>query len=371
MFISLTSTAQVLRRNYSVALTHVRGGLYIVNEYQDLALASSQETLIPFKPLIRAFARLERQVCEIWQRVPTPNLKLTRMQEMKGYYEYGTPLPSPAPQFDTFDDAWNSLGQRWNALNDWGAKAQDVGSASTDAAALLQQQQKLFNDFSEWEMAFSEIKNKKGSLTQREKCVSALLDCHLLLAKQVLKTATETGEMAWDQTVEDFGRVVDLCRVIIEAEVGLTNTQNEQSCIVSRSQRYIPKSTESNRPEMPWVAFDMGLMPVLFHVVWKCRDARIRLNVINLLERYPRLEFLWDGLLVARIARSIDVIERQCTRLEEAAANGASVDDIPSWTRVLRVDVALSTSAREANIMYTRMEEGGIDTIQINETITW
>jgi hypothetical protein len=112
-------------------------------------------------------------------------------------------------------------------------------------------------------------------------------------------------------------------------------------------------------------------MPVLFHVVWKCRDARIRMNAIKILERYPRLEFLWDGILVARIARSIDMIERQGGTLEEAAMRRASADEIPHWTRVFDLAVDLSTSAREAKLTYTRMEKGSLRVIRIDETLTW
>jgi hypothetical protein len=289
---------------------------------------------------------------------------------MDGYYEYDTPLPSPAPHFDTFDDAWTALGQRWNALNMWGERAQDTVNGDLNAVEHIRQQQKLSNDFSGWESGFRTLRNMERPFTRREKCVSSLLECHLILAKQVLKTTPQIGEMIWDQTVEEFAEVVKLCRSVVDTEVGPTSTQEEQSSEVLRLQRYIPMNS-TNRPEMPWVAFDMGIMPVLFHVVWKCRDARVRLNAIKILEQYPRLEFLWDGLLVARIARSIDMIERQGGQLEEAAARGSSVDEIPSWTRVLNMDVAMGTDVREVNLTYTRMEREGTDVVRINETITW
>jgi hypothetical protein len=366
----LTSTLQTLRRNYNVAITHIQGGLDIVTEYRDRVLNFPHDTLIPFKPLIRAFARLERQICEIYARVPALNHALARIQDTNGYYEYATPLPSPLPYFATFDDAWTALGQRWNALNGWGARIHDPSKFGSDTVKLAQEREKLFNDYSEWESGFIAMKHKKQSLTQQEKCVCALLDCHLILARQVLKTAPHTNEMVWDATVQEFEQVVELCRIVVEAEIESTGSQGAKSGLISRSQRYIP-TTASTRTAMPWVSFDMGIMPVLFHVVWKCRDARVRLKAINILKKYPRMEFLWDGVLVARVARSIDRIERPSEQLEEAAARGASVDEIPLWRRVRTVDFALGNGAREACLTYKRMEEGGVESVRMDETMTW
>ena len=101
----LTLAIQTLRRNYSVAMTHVHGGLDIVSQYQDCVLDFSQNTLIPFRPLIIAFARLERRICEIHPRIPTLNLALTQMQYLSGSYENATPLPSPLPRFGTVEEA--------------------------------------------------------------------------------------------------------------------------------------------------------------------------------------------------------------------------------------------------------------------------
>lgn len=117
------------------------------------------------------------------------------------------------------------------------------------------------------------------------------------------------------------------------------------------------------------MTIDMGIIPIVFHVIQKCRDARIRMNAIEFLEAHPRLEALWDGPLVAKIGRLIDRVERMGSSLEHAAAGGVEARIVPSWARVSRI--RLEFSAMKSSVMVTCMRGQDKNLVCYKESITW
>lgn len=108
------------------------------------------------------------------------------------------------------------------------------------------------------------------------------------------------------------------------------------------------------------MTIDMGIIPILFHVIQKSRDARIRMDAISLLEAHPRLEALWDGPLVAKVGRVIDKVERQGPRLENAAARGFGANSVPSWARVQGVILEFAPETLEVLITCMRGQDYSI-----------
>jgi hypothetical protein len=211
---------QALRRNHGAVMNHIQGGLKIVNEFQSRVCDDQNQTLLSSKHMIRAFARLEQQLCGL-QRDTSPKLILELMQRKNavGYYEYSTPLPLPALHFSTVHDAWKALDQRWHAMQMWQMKLPSLKTGDPASLAILNQRESLTEDFSDWKNSFDALKKTKvHALTQREKRISALLYCHFIWAKQILEVAAETGEMLWDRYVNYFREVIDLCSAIVESE---------------------------------------------------------------------------------------------------------------------------------------------------------
>jgi hypothetical protein len=361
-------------------------------EHQQHVFGSSKQNLIPSKHLIQAFARLERQLCEISER-PKIVLELTQKQTLKGYYECYTSRPQLGAHFETFDDAWKALDHRWHAMHAWLAKIQNLATTDSTMSEFLSERSDLFNDFSDWKTSFDKLKREKDkSPTRRERCISSFLDCHMVLARLILDIAIESGEMSWDRHVEDFEQVVQYCCSVVEAEnsfaiskgfssltdgpfPGSTDTDGERRKAppVMVGQRYIPQEDTYPATKTSGVLLflDMGILPILFHVIRYCRDARIRLRAINFLEQYPRLEGLWSSLLVARLARSLDAIERQSFCLEEDAMRGASVDEIACESRISKIDISFG-GTREAHVIFHKPDVvAGVGNIRIRETITW
>jgi hypothetical protein len=357
-----------------VVLKHVRGGLDILHEYRKSIPAESHDTLIPLHQLTAAFARLETQFCEVSPTFPRLYVDLIQARDITGYYSYCRPFPLPIPHFETFESAWTALDQCWHAGRSWLAETEefDYISASPSKHRLLLQRDWLFSDFSMWRLGFDQWKASQVSLSEHEICVSALLECHAHLAIQNLKTVPESGEMSWDRSLEEFEKVVDLCHTVVDAETKLHGT----SKMVKIEHRYISSprcKIESEDGKITLLSLGMGIIPILFHVVQKCRDANVRLQVITLLESHLRLEGLWDGPLVAQIGRLIDEVERQTSNLEEAAARKAEAKEIPAWRRLLGIDIRFNTEGlKQARLIFVRLKDDtSKEVIQIHRSVEW
>jgi hypothetical protein len=320
-------------------------------------------------------------------------LELTKTQTSKGYYKSSVVRPPFVTYFETFDDAWRALDRHWHSMHAWLAMVQNPVAADFVLSELLGQRSCLLNDFLNWNKSFDKLKAiKNRSLTQREQCVSTFLDCHIILARQILDVAIERGEMCWDRCVEDFEQVVELCCCVVAAENSFPSAKGFSSLSngvfqgptnlvggirkvapVVVGQRYIPQEdTNSSAKNTGVLLFlDMGILPILFHVIRHCRDARIRLRTINFLEQYPRLEGLWNSFMVTRLARSLDAIERRSFSLEKAAVRGASAHEITSESRISRIDISFGNTREAHLILYRGDGNAATETIQIRETITW
>jgi hypothetical protein len=371
---------------------HIRGGLEIVNEHRQHVFGSSEQHMIPSKHLIQAFARLERQLYEMSE---TPNivLKLTNSHTLDGYYKCSVSQSPLVTQFEAFDEAWRALDCRWHAMYTWLAKVQKIAADDSTISDLLCQRSNLLKDFSDWKLNFERLKTTKNvPLTQRERCISASLDCHITLAMQILKVATEIGEMSWDRYVEDFEQLIKLCCSVVAAENSSSSAKSfpsfpdglfpdptdmdggrRKSAPVVVGQRYILQEETNPATKSNGVLnfLDMGILPISFHIVRYCRDARIRLRTINLLEQHPRLEGIWNSLMVARLARSLDAIERQSSCLEDAAMRGASAHEIALNDRVSKIDISFGGTKEAHLIFYKAAVDTGVNSVQIRETIAW
>ena len=345
--------------------------------------------MIPLQQFIPAFARLERQLLELGGG-PTPLIQsLAANQAATGFFEYARSDPQPVPRFSSLNDAWISLHQRWHTLifcvgeihHDWfnhlGDVHRDCCNHQEPQSALEKHHLELRRDLDLWSLGLEDLRKRLEDMTPKEASIFALLHCYVLLADNILGTASLPRGMLWDSYRDQYERIVGLCRTVIEYEVlesgALISTLSAPIVV---QHRYTPTneqgtSVSSQDTRYP-LTFDMSVCMILLHVVAKCRDARIRLNAINLLEDYPRLEGLWDGAIIAKIGRVIDYVERQGASLEAAAARGALAAEIPWSQRVLAIEGKPSTLSRSGDlILHKAKEEGELDAAPISANLVW
>jgi hypothetical protein len=345
-------------------------------------MRSKDEKLLPLQQLIPAFARLERQLHEMTGGDSPLIQGFAIDQTAAGFFEYANPDPQPVPRFSSLNHAWLSLHQRWHALisftggihQDWFNHLGDVDRNYRPEYKGTQEQRMLEirRDFHLWSLGLEGLRNRITDKTPREASIFALLQCYALLAETIVGTASSPLlGMLWDDYQEQFERIVRLCRNVIENEVlesgALISTLSVPIVV---QHRYAPNNEQQDTS--PPLTFDMSVCMPLLHVITKCRDARIRLEAIKLLEDYPRLEGLWDGAIIAKIGRAIDFGERQGASLEKAAARGASAAEIPLSQRVLHIRGKPSREERRGElILFKGKGEGGHDIIPIFSSFDW
>jgi hypothetical protein len=352
-----------------MAITHLQSGIKIIADYH-AQIGGREEVprMVPFKHLISVFTRLETQLCELSE--PPPRIPPCLFQEVHNEHEWKTLWKVSNPHFQDLKEAWIVLNHSWHALEHFLHDAKDIDESGyrMPRAEWVNRRDALLQSFANWDIALTGLKEVLSSQVQRslrDKRAAALLEVHYIIGSQVLQTAEppqmenvwdepETGtkrymdiDMIWDALQPGFERVVELSTVVAGESAGAGT-------------------------EPPVLSLDMGIVPPLFHVIWKCRNARVRHKAIRLLETCPRLEGLWDGLLVARVGRRIDEIERCGESLEHAMERGATSEEIRQWARIFFVDVIFSGKEREMDMTYLKVHsETDATIVTIRETLTW
>lgn len=100
---------------------------------------------------------------------------------------------------------------------------------------------------------------------------------------------------------------------------------------------------ENNSGTRPTLLLDMGIIPSLFVICWRCRDSNLRHQALNALEEWPHREGLWDSRLLAIFARQIIQLER-----ETQAASG----DPNAWSQIQGHSLQVSDDQSHAIFRY-------------------
>ena len=371
-----------------MVLQHAKSGVVIVRQHRADLDFMEADRVVPLSKLLPAFARLDRQLQELTGHDMDLNQDLAFEQSASGYFLYGGPEPQPLPDFTSLHEAWIGLHQRWHSLIgwvgmihiDWFNHMGDVHKATNQFAspwdsneALEKRQRELSRDFELWTLGLQKLRERLGRLSAREEAIYALLKCHTLLAENVLATASLPREYLWDNYRDQFAGIVKLCRTVVEQETAELKATRDSLPALIVQHRYAPAQFRPT-PETTGnpLTFELGIIMILLHVVTKCRHAQVRLDAIQLLENYPRLEGLWDGALIAQTGRAIDGLEREGESLEAAAAKNAPASDIPLARRVIDLRANMHLNSRSGDlIMYTHRRSWEDGAVAHAVTLRW
>ncbi|EGX91688.1 hypothetical protein CCM_05846 [Cordyceps militaris CM01] len=168
-----------------------------------------------------------------------------------------------------------------------------------------------------WRSAYNEFKKEHAEqLTSHEgKRGIALLDLQGLYVG--VETAVldgppgaEEDPLRWDAHTDDF-------REMLNHAEAATDLDQEDG---------------SNSLQGPQFHMHIGVVPILYGIIHKCRDPAIRRRAIALMRRSQRLEGVWDSQVVLSVAlRAMDV--------EEQGRALASSAEIPAAARIRRIAV--------------------------------
>ncbi len=142
---------------------------------------------------------------------------------------------------------------------------------------------------------------------------------HIVLESQrlsliiLLRTCLDPDESGYDSCFDEFRAILVLCEEYIALYTA---------------------SLSSSEPQKRYggFTFDMEIIPQLWLVGKKCRQRQYRQWCINLLQKYPRKEGVWDPRLICSLAK-------RTMEIEEAAlsADGPSLPD--NFDRLWTVDL--------------------------------
>lgn len=112
------------------------------------------------------------------------------------------------------------------------------------------------------------------------------------------------------------------------------------------SRRISDSFQEDPAGSRPTLLFDMGIIPSLFLICWKCHDLQLRLQALELLEAWPHREGLWDSQLMVIFARQLIQVE-----LESSSSLGSSM-------RILDSSLEVSEDQTYATVKYKTRRSG-------------
>ncbi|CAH0047380.1 unnamed protein product, partial [Clonostachys solani] len=183
----------------------------------------------------------------------------------------------------------------------------------------------------QWIQSFNSLVARLStqSLSNAEKRGIALLELHkrnlsLNLAGLSHDTESMDEDFFWDQYVADFEEMIPYAAVA----VGLDTDDTD--------------SGDSNKAS--W-HMEIGVTPVLFQLIARCRDPLVRRKAIAIMLADQMQEGVWNSFLAARVAKIL-------VEVEENGKEVLSGDEIHVARRVRTVQVQLASGDRQAKVQY-------------------
>ncbi|VUC30156.1 unnamed protein product, partial [Clonostachys rosea] len=183
----------------------------------------------------------------------------------------------------------------------------------------------------QWIQSFNSLVARLStqSLSKAEKRGIALLELHkrnlsLNLAGLSHDTESMDDDFFWDQYVADFEEMIPYAAVA----VGLDTDDAD--------------SEDSSKPS--W-HMEIGVTPVLFQLIARCRDPLVRRKAIAIMLADQMQEGVWNSFLAARVAKIL-------VEVEENGKKVLSGEEIHVTRRVRTVQVQLESGDRQARVQY-------------------
>jgi hypothetical protein len=356
----------MLRREHGRAVGYAKSGINMFREYRRKLAeddrAASNKPLIPLSHLERSLRQVEIQLCEVtldhYPSYPLPTVSLFDRESMPHGY---IPQPSASGTFNDLNEARIELGWLWHSLMDklHFAPTPELYGPMTLQDGFEGQRALYYQSLHVWSERFSELTDYLTSrpmpLTSLERGSIARLQMHELLLLQLLQTYKCQDETIWDQYTDRFEHILDLCRITA------SNDQfGDPACDMAKVDTYC--------------GFQLGngIIAACFHVIWKCRDARVRHKGLELLRNYPRRECLWDAQIVVRVGEQLDELERGPDQILNAALRGAGPEEIPGWARVRSVGVKFGATDHVVDLTFVKPRcPTEDDLVEIKRAIAW
>lgn len=239
--------------------------------------------------------------------------------------EGGSPvstLQSPIPE--TFSSliearlAWDALCEKMLRFTE----TMFQYTSSTSPMGVLPGQLQQFgagfkNEIASWDHAFEPILNSRNApgKSSQEKAAISVLKMFQIMGQILFLMTFSDNESKFDAFLPQFQKIVTLAVEVVgdeEREAMAKRCPNPHFCQHQSGHPDIFGGGEwSARHIKPSFSADLGIVPPLYLVATKCRDATTRRQAIQLLMSSARREGMWDSELIARIGIWIMQIEEE------------------------------------------------------------
>lgn len=192
-----------------------------------------------------------------------------------------------------------------------------------------------------WTAAFDHLVAEQGpSLSKRG---IALLELHKrYLAAHLKLPNPSNGDERWDNHVDEFLALVSWAERALEPDEPPIGT-----------------ATTTTKGGQPSFHMDLGVIPVMFSTVLRCRDPEVRRRALAVLRNHRLQEGIWDSSLTLRAAERIVMLEESSV----AATAAAGANKKPQ--RVKSVLVRMDPDQKVATLQY------GLEDHTFEEVLDW
>ncbi|KAF2102284.1 hypothetical protein NA57DRAFT_73713 [Rhizodiscina lignyota] len=356
----LFAAFEALRGHSGSALSHVHAGVRMLAEIagQDSPDELPRSTppkvldrpLVPLHMLVMLFTRLDTQLRQLQGNDSWPKCIARSWQ----FPEQGFCAQIP-DAFTSIDQARNSMDYAWSDMIQLIEEGRpEVATWPVHVNRNFQtylDRQALYARSMRWLRAFDAyVENPETKLSPKERKAAKSLRMSAVIGAQALQTAGTESEMDYDQFYDTYADSVEMAAEIVDDPCG----------------DLLEYSLDSQYKAIPKFQLDMGIIVTMFETIWKCRDSRVRRKGIAILERNPRQEGLWDGVVTAKVGREIMKLE-QGDLISDYRA-----EEIPDWRRVLEVDINFDREERKGILMLAKVA-GQYDPtrVWVHRTIAW
>ncbi|XMA13975.1 hypothetical protein WAI453_006766 [Rhynchosporium graminicola] len=336
-----------LRGEYSTALSHINGGMKIIEKivetsgmpvapkfpdtlspssYQSppsstSSLSISQNPYVPLSSLSLVFIEFYVQASGLTSN--RNHVRLTRKFDMPSS-DYGFNIPA---EFSSADEACLAL----DYIRTTGIRMSDTALRKQTSANLKERRVTLdqVHTFSstrmkEWSRALGRFLTTNPDM-ENERSILMLKMHHTFMGinTAVGRIGLVPDECVFDSFITMFKRIVELCSKIIAAESNL------------------------ERPRRIF-CLDTGIITALFIVATKCRDGPTRWKAHEILISSDRQEGILNSILTARVAKRVIEIEETGLKQPVFAA------DLPGFRRLAGVEVDFGQDSKQATVRLLR-----------------
>ncbi|KAH6719797.1 hypothetical protein BKA61DRAFT_593530 [Leptodontidium sp. MPI-SDFR-AT-0119] len=291
-----------LRGHFVSAMAHLQSGLKILRDLKSNSAGEEHAIATDIAPL---FLRLSIQAILFIDTRPTPERR-AMVTELAHVSSRNKAIPEI---FESLEEARNCMNQVANSLFRMTYLCDGTQSMCDQPLEAFDLFQKYAEENERWSTAFERfMKAKSATLNNRELRGAALLKIHHMTAHIMSKMtpdATDPRPLAqamndpqiFTKFTDEFRLIVNLCRSLVATE--------EQDI--------------KNGKTVATFSSDLGVVGPLYYVCIRCQDMAVKTLALQLLERCPRREGMWDSESGARMVREFWEIEKTHLRREGSA----------------------------------------------------